>query len=199
MKTSRQMHSMINIDERIFIIGGDHCKKVECLNLHFEDWKKYPDMNYDRREPGVGVVIGVENTYLYVFMGYSNTLRETARHLERLDINVDPVEGKWQLLPIQNPHFFENPYVSHFGVLNFKDGFLIMGGIYNSTCVRSVYYFDLEDYNLKRSIYKLPFDAAFSEKNMFSYDEKDFYLFSFGTLRLIKYDSKQTCLIELIQ
>ena len=70
MKTSRQMHSMINIDERIFIIGGDHCKKVECLNLHFEDWKKYPDMNYDRREPGVGVVIGVENTYLYVFKKY---------------------------------------------------------------------------------------------------------------------------------
>lgn len=199
MRTARQMHSIINIDDRVFFVGGNHCKKVECLNLHFEDWTQYPDLNYDRREAGLAIAQGIENTYLYVFMGFSNTLGETARHLERLDLNLDLDEAKWQLLPIQNPHFFEEPFVSHLGVLNFKNGFLLIGGIANTTCTRQVYFYDVEKFSLEKSIFKMPFEGAFVEKSMFSYDDKDYYLFSFGTNRLIKYDSKQNCLVELIQ
>ncbi len=199
MRTARQMHSMINIDERVFLVGGDHCKKVECLSLHYEDWTQYPDLNYDRREAGLGIVQGTENTFLYVFMGYSNTLGETARNLERLDLNLDPDESTWQLLPIQNPRFFDEPYVSHLGVLNFKSGFLFIGGIANTTCTRQVNYYDTEKYSLEKSIFKLPFECAFAEKSMFTYDDKDYYLFSFGTNRLIKYDSKQNCLVELMK
>lgn len=199
MPTARQMHSMINIDDRVFFVGGNHCKKVECLSLHFEDWTQYPDLNYDRREAGLGIIKGIENSYLYAFMGYSNTLGENCRHLERLDLNLDHDESKWQLLPIQNPQIFDYPYVTHLGIVNYKNGFLLIGGIANTTCTRDVHYYDIENYSLERSIFKLPFEGAFAEKSMFTYDDKDYYLFSFGTYRLIKFDTKQNCLVELIQ
>ncbi len=199
MKNARQMHSMINIDDRVFMIGGNHCKKVDCFNIVYEDWKEYPDLNYDRREAGVGIIQGSENTYLYVFMGHSNTLGETSRNLERLDLFEEPDDARWHLLPIANPHFFDNPYVTHLGILNFKNGFLFIGGISNTTSTRHVYYYDTETFNLERTIYKLPFEGAFSEKNMFTYDDSDYFLFSFGTYRLIKYDSKQRCLVEIMQ
>jgi len=199
MITPRQMHSMINVEDRVFIIGGNHCKKVECLNLIFEDWIQYPDLNYDRREAGVGVIQTLYHNYLYVFMGYSMTLSETCRNLERLDLNEDIEEANWQLLPIQNPHFFEYPYVTHLGITNYKEGFLFLGGIANTTCTRQVYYYDTETFCLEKTIFKLPFETAFSEKNMFSYDDNDYFLFTFGTYRLIKFDTKQNCLVEIIQ
>lgn len=199
MQHPRQMHSLINVDEKVFIIGGNHCKKVECFNLHFEDYIDYPDLNYDRREAGLGLIRNEDSEYLYVFMGYSNTLGDTAHNLERLNLHQPIEEAKWQLLPIQNPKFLDNAYVTHFGVLNFKEGFLFIGGIHNTSCVQTVYYYNAQNYELDRTIYKLPFEAAFAEKNMFSFDDENFFLFTFGTNRLIKYDTKQSCLVELFQ
>jgi hypothetical protein len=199
MMYGRQMHSMINVDERVFVVGGIHSKKVECYNLHFEDWKNYCDLNYDRRECGLALVVGNENTYLYAFMGYSNMLGETCRNLERLNLNLDHDESKWQLLPIQNPHFYEDPYTTNLGVVNYKKGFLFIGGIWKTNTTRSIYYYDLEEFSVHKSIYKLPFEGAFSEKSMFTYNDDDFYLFTFGTLRLIKYDKKENCMTEIFQ
>jgi hypothetical protein len=199
MKYPRQMHSMINIDERIFIIGGNHSRKVECFNMHFEDWVIYSDMNYDRRECGLAIVKGETETFLYAFMGYSNIIGNNAKNLERLNIDLDSDESQWQILPIQNPHFFEDCYITNFGVINYKKGFLIIGGISNSTSTKNVYYYDLDEFALHRTIYKLPFESSFSEKNMFTYCDNDFYLFTYGTLKLIKFDKKQNCLTEIFQ
>jgi hypothetical protein len=199
MKYPRQMHSMINIDERIYIIGGNHSNKVECFNMHFEDWVIYSDMNYDRRECGLAIVKGENDTFIYAIMGYSNTIGNNAINLERLNIDLDPDESDWQLLPIQNPHFFEDCYITNFGVFTYKKGFLIIGGISNTSSTKNVYYYDIDEFSLERSIYKLPFESSFSEKNMFTYNDNDFYLFTYGTLKLIKFDKKQNCLTEIFQ
>lgn len=199
MNHPRQMHSMINIDESIFVVGGNHSKKVECFNLHFEDWTNYSDMNYDRRECGLAFIKGEEETYLYAFMGHSNMLGNTSKNLERLNLSLDSDESDWKLLPIQNPHFFEDCFTTNLGILNYKKGFLFIGGLSNTTSIRSVYYYDLEEFELNKSIYRLPFEGSFSEKNMFTFNDNDYYLFTNGSMKMIKYDKKQNCLTEIFQ
>jgi hypothetical protein len=98
-KKERQMHSMVNIDDQVFVIGGLYSKSVDCFNLEFEDWTEYPQMNYDRKDPSTCIV---DKKYLYVFMGYSQAIGGVAENFERLDISTDPFSTDWELLPINN-------------------------------------------------------------------------------------------------
>jgi hypothetical protein len=190
MSEGRQMHSMVNIDEYVYAIGGLGVKSVECFNLDYETWDRLPDLNYDRKDPGVCVVNG---NILYVFMGYSQTVSDICKNFERYEINVS---NKWDLLPV-------NDYVGYklrtsCAVLAYDSGFLIIGGFAAaSESLNSVCYFDIDDYTLKRSNYKLPFTAAFSEKSMFTFNDNDFYLFSYATMKLITFDVKMNSLSEL--
>lgn len=198
MKNPRQMHSIINIENLVFFVGGIGCNKVDCYDLQFENLTSYPDLNYDRSDPGIGIFKCSENTYLYVFMGYSQSLKGTEINVERFKLYSDIDNNKWQMVPIQNPHCFEDCYVSHMGVVNYKNGFLFIGGIANTTSSNKVYFYDIESLCLEKTLFNLPFEVCFVEKNMFTYDYNDYYLISYGTNKLIKYDSKVNFSFETI-
>lgn len=196
-KRERQMHSMVNLDDMVFLIGGLYSKSVDCFNLDFEDWTEYPQMNYDRKDPSTCVV---DKKYLYVFMGYSQTIGGVAENFERLDISTDAFSTDWELLPINNP--VELPvFRTQSCIVPFQSGFLLLGGFLNYKSDKSVFYFDLEDYSFKRSKYVLPFEAGFNEKEMFSIDSIDdnlFYVYTLGSIRLLRLDFKKTNISEVV-
>jgi hypothetical protein len=191
MSANRQMHSMVNIGKNVYVIGGLGVKSVECFNLDYETWDTLPDLNYDRRDPGVCVV---DDCFIYVFMGYSQYISDICKNFERFD--TKSLKGKWELLPV-------NDYVgymlrTHCGVVRHDDGFLIVGGFAAaSKSLASVCYFDVSDFTLKQSDYKLPFSATFAEKCMFNLNDNESYLFTYATLRLIKFDKKLNCFVEI--
>jgi hypothetical protein len=193
MKNERQNHSMVNIGDKTFIIGGTGIKKVDVLSFQFETWDEYPDMNYDRRDPSVCVV---NNQFLYVFMGYSQTLGDYASNFERLDISEEPYCSEWKLLPLTNPLGIK--IKSHAGVIPYETGFLFLGGFYNSQCDRNVFFLDLKDNNLKFNKLSIPFSTAFGEKSMVQKSEIEYFLFSYGNLKLMKFDAEKLAFYEVI-
>lgn len=194
MKRERQLHSMVSIGDNVFIIGGIASKSVDSFNLDFEDYQEYPDMNYDRKDPGVCIV---NDCILYVFMGYSQSSGDIARNFERIDISAEPYSAYWELLPIQNPYDLK-VFKTHQAIIQYESGFLFLGGFLNSTCDKNVHYFSMDDYSFRRSKFCLPTETAFGEKSMITFDNNDYYLFTYGTLKLIKYDSKKSSILELI-
>jgi hypothetical protein len=193
-KNPRQMHSMVNIKEDIFVIGGLYSKDVDCFSLEFEDWTEYPKMNYDRKDPSVCIV---NEKYIYVFMGYSQNYSGIAQNFERLDIQAEPFTKFWELLPINNP--LELPMLRLLSaVLPYENGFLFLGGLLNYKCDRNVYFFELDEYIIKRSKFILPFEASFVEKDMFSIDNEYFYLYAANSTRMIRFDKTKSFIGEVV-
>jgi hypothetical protein len=195
LTNEHQLHSMVQIDDNIYIIGGNNSKSVECLNLEFEDYSKVPDLNYDRKDPSVCVI---NNRYIYVFMGYSSLLSETTRTYELLDIEIN---YKWELINMKGDDEFYLAKLSS-GVLPVEGGFLFLGGFCNGSCKSEVVFFDILDNYFKISdIYKhkLPFETAFGEKQMFTFNDSDYYLFTYGSMQLIKFDKEKNALVEIIK
>jgi len=192
MKVPRQNHSMINFEDKVFIIGGVGCKSVECLSLEFEDWTKYPDMFYDRKDPSICIV---NNQYLYVLMGYSQSLGQLTQSFEILDISQDPWSEMWKLFSINNPHGIK--IKSHSGIVSYGDGFLLLGGFNNSQSESDVNYFDINEKKLQFSKCYLPFTCAFGEKSMVKKEENEYFLFTYATNKLVRFDMKNLCFYEV--
>lgn len=197
MNYQRQQHSMINVDEdRVFMIGGSGSNAVECLSLEFEDYTKYPNMHYDRKDPSVCLV---NNKFLYVFSGYSQECGEVAKNFETLNISEEPFDSKWHLMPMNNPYDFI-AYRVQSAVVSYNEGFLFLGGLSNYKCTKEILYFDLVDFKFTISKFSLPFPTAFPEKSFVNLDVEgsDCYLFNYGSSKLIKYDKQKSSIHEVI-
>ena len=142
-------------------------------------------MKYDRKDPSVCVV---NDKFLYVFMGFSSQVGDIARNFEKLDITQQPFDCDWNLLPI---HDYDNRSLKSLSaVVSFENGFLFLGGFIKGSSHHGVNFLDMEDYCFKTSRFRLPYESAFAEKAMFSIDDKDFYLFTYGSMKLITYSVK---------
>lgn len=185
MKHPRERHSMVNVGEKVFIIGGDCSKKVSCLNLEYEDYEDFPDMKLDRKDPAVCVV---NNQFLYVFMGYSNDYGEVANNFEKLDISKSAYCDYWKLLPLNNMMGLKIPKV-YSAVLPVEKGFLFFGGSFKSTVDEWVLMMDEATFEFSKSGLKLPFKTSFVEKSFLKQFEgsEEYFLFTFGN-QLIRFN-----------
>lgn len=185
MKHPRERHSMVNIESKVFIIGGDCCKKVTCLNLEYQDYEDYPDMKLDRKDPAVCIV---NKQYLYVFMGYSNDYGDVANNFEKLDISKSAYCDYWKLLPLNNMMGLKMPKV-YSAVLPTEKGFLFFGGSCKSTVDEWVLLLEETRFEFSKSGLKLPFKTSFIEKSFLQQFEgsDDYYLFTFGN-QLIRFN-----------
>jgi hypothetical protein len=201
MNFERQNHTMINVDnDRVFVVGGYLSKKVECFSLEYEDWKKYPDLNYDRKDPSCAVIKSLNGFFLYCFMGHSNSFSEICQNFERIKIDHNEIPEKWELFPVHNP-FDLNFVRTHFAILPIGEtGLLFIGGFFNKQSTKDIAFFDFEDYCMKRSQHKLPISTAFSEKWMMTFDQgKEYYLFTYGFNKIIRWDGKKQIIGEIIK
>jgi hypothetical protein len=186
-RNPRIFHSLINLGDLVFLIGGSNCKEVDCFNMNFEDWTDYPALNYDRKDPCVCLV---DEKILYVFFGYSINLGGIVSNVEYLDIQEKPYSAQWVNTIILNPS--EYPIQkSNLGVVNYNEGFIILGGMTNYKSEKEVFYLNRRNFKIDYDGFCLPTEAAFAEKEMFSIDDKNFYLVIYGARNIIHFDKEK--------
>ena len=203
MPVKRDRHSLIYVgNDRVFIVGGDNCKKVTCLNVGYEYYDEYPDMKLERKDPSLCYV---NEQYLYVFMGYGNKEQKHLNNFERLDISVDPYSDSWKLIPLYNPHDVLMPK-SYSGVvyIDKENEFIFFGGSILGSMdnkvikLKSTQNKDVWQFEKVRN-HALPFKAAFGETSFVKPNEEvnEFFQFCFQSEQLIHFDYTNDILEEI--
>lgn len=199
MKNNRQRHVTIYLnDGRVFIIGGDETKDVECININSKLYQQYPQMIMKRKDP---CAIIINNKLLYVLMGYVNDAEGVVSNFERLDITKEPFTCEWELMTIENDIDTKIPRC-YSGCYNDENGFLIIGGMYNNTIESSIIKMEINNEGImigKRSDYNIDYRCAFCESVFVDVDmkEEEYYLFDFNR-NIIKIDPRWKS-IEIIK
>ena len=191
MNYTKYSHSMIAYKDEVFVIGGYDSMKVEVYHTEFEDWTNLPDLNYDRQDAGVCII----NNILYVFLGYSSSQGKVSRNFERL--NLEDRDKGWKLLSVFNPIDL-NAVTCNCAIFPYEEGVIIFGGFKEGSCIDSVTFFHLESYVLSRIKIKMPFATAFKEKSFYTLDNNDFFLFTYGSNRLLNFNINNLKLEEVL-
>ena len=125
------------------------------------------------------------------------------KNFEKLDISEPPYSKKWELLPMNNPLDLKMPK-SYSGVVYCRDEgcFIFLGGSQNATIDARVIKFIEEGnrYVFEKTKLSLPFECGFCETAFVQPNElvEEFYQFTHGRHRLIRFNVKED-LIEEIQ
>lgn len=192
MKYEKFSHTMIGLYDELFVLGGHSSSKVEVYHTEFEDWNDLPDLNYDRQDPGICII---NDNILYVFMGYSYIEGRMLKNFEKL--HLDNRQKGWKLLSVFNPIDL-NAITTHCAIFPYENGVIIFGGFKEGNSVDSVTFFHLESYVLSRIPIKMPFTTAFQEKSFYTLDNSDYYIFTWGSNRLLNFKPDKLTLKEII-
>ena len=106
-------------------LGGNNSKDVEMFDLEEKNWKKYPDLNYPRKNASCCVV---NNTFIYCFFGYDEENSAYLTSIEKYDIVYG---SEWEVLnPYGNKTFMKKRMSSCVKYRqNFEENIYIVGGI----------------------------------------------------------------------
>ena len=208
LSANYQCHSMITYGDYIYIVGGYNNKKCDVYNVKTESVNEdfiLPDLGFDRVDPGT---IIINHKYLIVFAGYSISEKDHLSTFERM-ILFDPLDyfsiynikkcKQWELLPIYTDNLV--PYkMSNMVIINIdEEKVLLVGGMGIGVVKNVCFNYNFKDYKISNSLFKLPSEIAFSEKNMVSDDGQVFIGFNYGACKLLRINiySLQVAEIEL--
>ena len=95
MLEKKYNHSMIELKflGEIGVIGGYNSKKCEYFNMKKKEWKYLPDLIHVRENPSC-CVINEKN--IFCFLGYDNELNKYNNTIEKLDLNININNMKWE-------------------------------------------------------------------------------------------------------
>ena len=188
MKNEHQCHSCIVYGDKIFSIGGSRNKYVDCYDIFYEEWFDYPDLNYDRSDPGVCII---NNIFLIVFSGYCINKGEFLQNFEKMDLSYEPFKKDWELLSIYDEQYF-GKMRSHILLIPYSNtNFIVLGGLGTGIAFDDAAEFSLDDYKFKKSILKLPFATAFGQKFLLYDNNKLGYNFTYGGNELMVFNLKE--------
>ena len=125
----KKNHSMIYIDKKVYIVGGDD---VSCLiyNLDNKQIKKWENLNYKRFEPS----LIRHNNYLFCFDTSNKYINncENIFHFEKIEFKES---SHWEVVCPEISPMVINAVFSQkfFGIVeDSKDNILFVGGIYDN-------------------------------------------------------------------
>ena len=200
LRANYQCHSMLTYGDYIYIIGGYNNKTCDSYNIKEETLNKefiLPDLNYDRTDPGLCVI---NHEYLVVFAGYSIIEKDHMCTLERIKL-YNPLDyfssinlskcNTWELLPIYSPGCSKPYKRSNMAMLNlYKNKVLLLGGMGIGVVKDECYIFDFNNYTLGPSLFELPVEVGFGEKNLVTDDGKTYYGFNYAANKLLKINTE---------
>ena len=126
MINPRCSHSMIGINNEIYVIGGYNTNTCEKYSLSTNEWKSLPKLN--SRERQVSTLFNINDTYLYSIFGFIRGENDNDNYGERL--NIKNANSKWVKIVIKHSNIPKNE-IKRFnvGLIKIKEGeFLVCGG-----------------------------------------------------------------------
>lgn len=193
MLTPRCSHSMIGINNEIYVIGGYNTNKCEKYCLSTKEWKSLPKLNSKERQ--VSTLFNINETYLYSVFGFIRGENDNDNYGERL--NIKNANSKWVKIVIKHPNIPKNE-IKRFnvGLIKLKEGeFLVCGGenlkneesekIFKMKAKNDV--IELEENKNE----KLPVKCSFIDKEFYEIKKEKYGQFEMKKKNLVIYDLKK--------
>ena len=180
MINTHSYHGMLGMDNYIYVISGFKTKKVEKYDIIKKNWISLSDLNMSLSWPSC---LDLQNKYIYVFGGLSNSLEEhenDKKFLQRL--NIENIENKWENLfyIYKDNNIIQLPF--YFGLVNLDDKkVLFLGGKFDSKTnnINTCYKFEFEGNIIEKDEnYQLPHNEEFNGKVFTNFGKQIFGEFS---------------------
>ena len=176
-------HGMLGMNNFIYVISGFKTNKVEKFDIIKNNWISLNDLNTSLSWPSC---IELQNKYIYVFGGLSNSFEEIKndkQYLQRL--NIENIENKWENIfyTFKDNNIIQLPF--YFGIVNLDDkNVLFLGGRYDSKTnnIDTCFKFEFEGNIIgKDENYELPNNEEFNGKVFNNFGKRFFGEFSAST------------------
>ena len=190
----KKNHSMIYIEKKVYIIGGDSVYSM-FYDTDTKEIKQISNLNYKRFEPS----LITHDNYLFCFdtsKKYTNNF-ENIFNFERIDLYTE--SAQWELI---NPNISPNALnlvfsQKFFGVVeDFRQNIIFVGGIYDNDNDNDKNKEDnisnIERMNIQYNINKNMIEKSDIEYKDISFSEKAFYPFNNITYYIIPNFNKRS-------
>ena len=175
----KKNHSMIYIDKKVYMVGGDNVKTM-FYDIDKGEIKAWANLNYERFEPSL---IKHDN-FLFCFDTSKRINYERGFNFERIDLDSNS-NGVWELItPKCSPEDLKLVFnQKFFGVVeDFKQNIIFVGGMYddnkeneNSESERMNMQYNICENKIEKS--DNPFkEISFSEKCFLPLDYNTYYI-----------------------
>ena len=176
----KKNHSMIYIDKKVYMIGGDNVKTM-FYDIDKEEIKAWANLNYERFEPSL---IKHDN-FLFCFDTSKRINYESGFNFERIDLDSNS-NGVWELItPKCSPEDLKFVFnQKFFGVVeDFKQNIIFVGGMYDDN--KENENSESERMNMQYNICENKIEKSDNPFNEISFSEKCFLPLDYNTYFII--------------
>ena len=193
MLTPRCSHSMIDLNNEIYVVGGYNTNTCEKYLIQSNEWKNLPKLNSKERQ--VSTLFAMNNTTLYCAFGFIRGDSDGALYAEKLNTKIS--SSKWMKVNIKCNNIDKSELKKfNVGIIKLKEGEFIICGGENGKNEESDCYFTMKvksegievEGNKEKNI---PIKCSFIDKEFNQFKEGKYGQFEMKKNSFVIYDVKK--------